>query len=40
MIKGTLMGAAATLALTLASADAQSLRYAGATPALTMDPHA
>jgi len=40
MIRHSLMGATAALALMLGAADAQSLRYAGATPALTMDPHA
>ncbi|WP_209428109.1 ABC transporter substrate-binding protein [Pararhodobacter sp. SW119] len=40
MIRRTLMGAAAVLALSLGSAGAESLRFAGATPALTMDPHA
>jgi peptide/nickel transport system substrate-binding protein len=40
MIRRTLMWAAAALALSLGSAGAESLRFAGATPALTMDPHA
>jgi len=40
MLKRTLMGAAAVLALTAGIASAENLRFAGATPALTMDPHA
>jgi len=40
MIRNTLMGTAAALAISLGSAGAESLRFAGATPALTMDPHA
>ncbi|KPP99477.1 MAG: peptide/nickel transport system substrate-binding protein [Rhodobacteraceae bacterium HLUCCA12] len=40
MLKQTLMGAAAALAMTAGLASAEELRFAGATPALTMDPHA
>jgi len=40
MIKRHLLAAAAAVALIAGGADAQNLRYSGATPALTMDPHA
>jgi len=40
MLKRTLLGAAAALALTAGFASAENLRFAGATAALTMDPHA
>lgn len=41
MFKGTLLAAATAIALALAApASAETLRFSGTTPALTMDPHA